>query len=139
MDAHRMLRLLVPVCGLSLLLPGCLSAPPENEVTWGIKAATGQLTQTTPREWQAVAEVIDEALPAVDVTLSDAQAQAIVDFVQANDLDSFAEILELIERAKNDPAVVQQLEIPDSVMEFFEQIEGDGQDIIDQIIARAQP
>jgi len=91
----------------------------ENEVTWGIKAATNQLTSTTPREWQAVAEKVDEMVPEADITLTDDQAEAIVDFVQANDLNSIQEIADLVEQVQADPSTVNDLVIPDSVMELF--------------------
>ncbi|GEM_PF-2410789 len=103
-----------------VVLPGCpQAAPMENEVTWGIKAATNQLTSTTPREWQAVADKVDELVPEADISLTDEQAQAVVDFVQANDLNSVQEIVDLVEQVQADPSTVNDLVIPDSVMELF--------------------
>jgi hypothetical protein len=110
-----------------LFITGCLSAPVENEVTWGIKAATGQLTETTPTEWQAVADQIDGFVPDAEISLTDAEAQAIVDFIQANDLDSIQEVVALVEQAQTDPSSVGDIEIPDSVMNLF------GQDDFEEI------
>jgi len=119
---RRKLPLLVIFSSLALIvLVGCPRvAPPENEVTWAIKAATGHLTQATPREWQAVSEVIDSRIPQVDVTLTDAQAEALTDFIRANDLNTVDEIVQLVEEAQQDPnSVVSELVIPDSVTALF--------------------
>jgi len=107
-------------CAALLSVAGCpQAAPPENAVTWGIKAATGALTDTTSREWQAVAEKIDAQTPQVDVALTDEQAQAIVDFVKANNLDTIQNIRDLVQDAQADPTVLLEIEIPDSVMALF--------------------
>ena len=100
-------------CVLTLFLAGCFAtAPVENEVTWAFKAASGQLSQTTATEWVAVANTISEAVPGVDVTLTEEQAQAIVDFLVANNIDTVDELMALIE---NPGDVV----IPDSVTALF--------------------
>ena len=105
---------------LGALITGCMFAQPaENEVTWAMKAATNQLTNTTPREWQAIVEVIDQAVPEADLTLTDEQAQAIVDFIQANDLNSIQEIVDLVQQVQEDPSLIDELVIPDSVLELF--------------------
>lgn len=107
------------VLGLAVLLSatGCLSVvQPENEVTWAVKAAMGNLTATTVTEWQAVAETIDEAVPEVEVLLTDAQAQAILDFIRLNEIDTLADIQAIIEQALSDPASIQ---LPDGFLELF--------------------
>ncbi|MEP0845268.1 MAG: hypothetical protein HRF50_00445 [Phycisphaerae bacterium] len=110
------------LCASSLaaltFLVGCPTAPAENVITLGIKAATGQLTTSTPREWQALADRISQASETVDVSLSDAEAGAIVDFVQANDLNTVQEIRDLIQQAREDPSSVDVV-IPDSVYTLF--------------------
>ena len=104
-------------CALSLVATGCLTAAsPENEVTWAVKAAAGTLTEATATEWQAVAEVIDEVVPGVDVTLTDAQAEAIVEFVQDNEIDDLEDVEALVEQAQTDP---ESIEVPDAFLELF--------------------
>lgn len=88
----------------------------ENEVTWAVKAMTDNLTAATATEWQAVAEVIDRAVPEADLTLSDEQAQAIVDFVQENEINSIQDIVDTIEQAQEDPSSIV---IPDSFLALF--------------------
>jgi hypothetical protein len=104
-------------CAVSLVATGCLTAaPPENELTWAVKAAAGNLTQTTVAEWQAVAEVIDEVIPGVDVTLTEAQAEAIVEFVQENEIDDLGDVEEMVEQAQTDP---ESIDVPDAFLELF--------------------
>jgi len=125
------------LCGIAVttLLTGCATAPPENAVTWGIKAGTGQLTQATPIEWQAVAEKIDVRLPNVDVALSDAQAAAVVEFVQLNELDTIDSIVELAEQVQRDPQVAEQIEIPEGMIELFVDVEIDVDVLIADLLA----
>jgi hypothetical protein len=106
-------------CVLLVCATGCPMQQVENEVTWGIKAATGQLTETTPTEWQVVTEKIDAAIPEADITLTDEQAVAIVDFLVENDLNSIDDIAALIER-ESDPATAEGVVIPDSLQELFD-------------------
>ncbi len=116
----RGLVMVAAAAAVCTLITGCMFAQPvENEVTWAMKAATNQLTSTTPREWQAIVEVVDQAVPEADITLTDEQAQAIVDFIQANDLNSIQEIVELVQRVQQDPSLIDELVIPDSVMQLF--------------------
>jgi hypothetical protein len=107
------------VLGGVLLLPvaGCLwSAAPENEVTWAVKAATGNLTAATETEWQAVAEQVDEVVPEVDVALTDAQAEAIVEFVRLNGIRTVQDIWDIIAQALADPGSIV---LPDGFLELF--------------------
>ena len=104
-------------CVLTLFITGCFAtAPVENELTWALKAANGQLSQTTANEWVAVANTISQAVPGVDVSLTEEEAQAIVDFLVANDVDTIDDLVALIEQAQADPG---SIEIPDSVMTLF--------------------
>ncbi len=120
MDARSIPKLVVVSCPILLLTVGCPSvAPLENAFTWSVKAATGRLTETTPREWQAVVERVDEHTPQLDVSLTDEQAGAIVDFLQVNDLDSIGDIVSLVERVQSNPDSLESVEIPDSVFDLF--------------------
>lgn len=127
MDVGGSSRLIGLSCLLLLLMTGCPrpAATVENAVTWGVKAATGQLRQTTPREWQAVAEKIDERTPAADVSLTDEQAEAIVLFVQSAGLDTVSEVVGFLEDALNDPTILTQYEISDCMIDLFDDIDVD--------------
>ena len=139
MDARSLLRLAAAGCAVLLFTTGCLSyAPPENAVTWGVKAATDRLTETTPHEWQAVAEKIDQHTPEVDVCLTDEQAEAIVEFVQVNELDSIQDIVELVERAQSDLSTIEEIEIPQSVMDLFGNAEIDFEGALADVLGGAQ-
>lgn len=135
MDARSFSGPVLLSCAL-LLVTGCpRTAPPENAVTWGVKATRGQLTTATPTEWQAIAEKIDARTPEVDVSLSDAQAAAIVEFVQVNDLDSIEEITDFVEGAQSDPSEFEEVVIPDSVMELF--ADGDFESFTDAFLSES--
>jgi hypothetical protein len=135
MDARSLSKLAMLGSAVLLFTTGCpRSAPLENALTWAIKAATGRLTEATPREWQAVVEKIDQRTPATDIYLTDEQAVAIVEFVQANELNSIPQIVDLVRRAINDPSVVQEIEIPDSVMDLFGGDEFDFEGAVDDLL-----
>lgn len=119
MDARYVMRFGLLGLMVTLLATGCPSIQPENAITWGMKAATNQLTQTTPREWQAIAEKINQAVPESEIVLSDEEAAAVVDFVVANDFDSIQEIVQAVEDVQNDPNLINDFVIPDSVMDLF--------------------
>ncbi len=116
MRTSSLLNLAVLGCAGLLFVGGCFVASPENEVTWAVKATTGNLTDASATEWQAVAAKIDEVVPEVNLALSDAQAQAVVTFVQANNIDSLQSIQEKIAEAQADPSSVV---IPDGFLELF--------------------
>lgn len=108
---------------------GCLFAPvvPERTSNQGggtILTATGkvfegQMTQLTPDEVQMVVDQINDLSPQVDLTLDDDQAQAIVDFLAQNGINSFDDFQNL------DPATVQP---PQGATQLFENFSllGDG-------------
>jgi hypothetical protein len=134
MDARSFLKLVVLSGPVLMLVVGCFNVvPPENAVTWGLKAVTGRLTEATPTEWQALAVKVDERTPTVDVSLTGEQAEAIVDFVQANELDSIQDIIELVEQAANDPNSISDIEIPESMITLFGDV--DFASISDEILA----
>jgi hypothetical protein len=110
------LNLAVLGCVGLLFVGGCFVAAPENEITWAVKATTGNLAEATPTEWQAVAAKINEVVPEVDVALSDAQAEAVVTFVQQNNITGVQGIQEKIAEAQADPSSVV---IPDGFFELF--------------------
>lgn len=100
---------------------GCLFAPvvPERTSNQGggtILSATGKMvggrmTQLTPDEVQIVADQINDLNPQVNLTLDDDQAQAIVDFLAQNGINSFDDFQNL------EPGAVQP---PQGVAPLFE-------------------
>ena len=134
MNIRSFLRHAVLSCAVLALLTGCPRvAPPENAVTWGVKATTGRLTQTTTTEWQAVAERIDNRTPERDISLDDAQAQAIVDFIETNDLNSIQAIIDLVRDAQNDPSVAEEITIPESVTDLFGDVDIDFESLVTEL------
>lgn len=106
---------------VTLAIAGCpQQASQGNILTFGVKAAQGNLTQTTATEWQAVANTVSNRSADIDVSLTDEQGQAIVDFLVANDLDSIQEIVDLVEQVQADPDSANQIVIPDSLMNLFD-------------------
>ncbi len=100
---------------------GCLFAPvvPERTSNQGggsMLTATGkvfggQMTQLTADEVQIVTDQINDLNPQVDLTLDDDQAQAIVDFLAQNGINSFDDFQNL------DPGTAQ---LPQGAAELFE-------------------
>jgi hypothetical protein len=100
---------------------GCLLAPvvPERTSNQGggtILTATGkvldgQMTQLTADEVQIVMDQISDLDPQLDLTLDDDQAQAIVDFLAANGIDSLDDFQDLT------PGTIQ---LPQGVAQLFE-------------------
>jgi hypothetical protein len=134
MDARSVLKLVAFSGPVLMLVAGCFNiAPLENAVTWALKAATGRLTETTPTEWQALAGKVDERTPNLDVSLTYEQAEAIVDFVQANQLDSIQDIIELVAQVTNDPNSISDIEIPESMMTLFG--DANSRSVTDEILA----
>ena len=108
---------------------GCLFGPmvPERTNNQGggtLLTATGkvlggQMTQLTADEVQIVTDQLNDLNPQVDLTLDDDQAQAIVDFLAQNGINSFDDFQNL------DPGSVLP---PQGAAELFENFSllGDG-------------
>lgn len=112
----------VGLCGalLASMIAGCPQREPvENAVTFGLKAAQGRLTETTPNEWIAVAEKVDARIPEADIELTEEQAQAGIDFLEANDLNTIQEVVQLVGDVQADPTLIEELEVPESLLEIF--------------------
>jgi hypothetical protein len=84
------------------------------------KVAAGQMTQLTADEIQILADTANNLNPAVDLTLSDDQAQVIVDFLVANGLNTPDDFLNL------DPSSVQIPEGAEQLIGSMGQFGGDG-------------
>lgn len=120
MHMHRLTLVLASVATIGIA--GCpqQASSGGNILTFGVKAAQGALTQTTPTEWQAVANTVSQRSADIDVSLTDDQAQAVVDFLVANELNSIQEIVDLIAQVEADPDSADQIVIPDSLMDLFD-------------------
>ena len=110
-------------CAVMIVIAGCpQQASQGNILTFGIKAARGTLTQATATEWQTVANTVSSRVADINVSLTDEQAQAIVDFLVENDLNTIQAITDLVAQFQADPNSINQIVIPDSLMDLF----GDG-------------
>jgi hypothetical protein len=125
MDGLRFRVLLCVSAALTATLAGCVfpAAPARtsnqgggNLLTLGLKATQGQLTTTTADEWQILFDTVSEANANLDIELSDDQAEAVVDFLGENNLDSFQDIEDLVTRVEQDPSLIDEIVIPDSLM-----------------------
>lgn len=91
-----------------LAMVGCASvAPPE--VSGGTKVLMGRMTSLTSTEVQAMASV-------ANITLTDAQAQAIVQFLVDNNINSLNDAEALITKWQTDPLSVK---LPDGFLQLF--------------------
>ncbi|MBN2446125.1 MAG: hypothetical protein JXO22_05345 [Phycisphaerae bacterium] len=125
--------------GLVLGLNGCVLpfAGPErltnqgggDLLTAGAKIATNQLTSLTADEVQIIGDFINPQLPNVDLTLTDDEAAAIVEFLQVNNLNSLIETQQKISEAIAVAAVGGDastvLIIPEGLTSLIERIGGD--------------
>lgn len=137
----RFYRVLISglVVGLMPLATGCgLFGPPTrttdggggNLVTAGAKVLGGQLTALTQDEVQLLSDQIRQAAINAGLPpppeLTNEQADAYLDFLNANNLSSFDAILKFTQDAIADPSIVV---IPQSVLDAFtgtEIVIGDG-------------
>ena len=121
MNANKAAALGLTACLVLTGTLGCLFGPmvPERTSNQGggtILTATGkvlegQMTQLTADEVQIVTDQLNDLNPQVDLTLDDDQAQAIVDFLAQNGINSFDDFQNL------DPGTVQP---PQGAAELFE-------------------
>lgn len=114
-----MLGLIATGCFCCVSFPGCVMPQIENEITWGIKAAQQRLTETTVKEWQALAEKIDAAVAEMDISLTEEQAQAIIDFLKHYNLNGVDDILAFIDDVENGVIEIEEIEIPQSLLDLF--------------------
>lgn len=119
MSSVRMFGLIATGCLCWVSFTGCVMPPVENEVTWAIKAAQQRLTETTVKEWQALAEKIDAAVAEMDISLTEEQAQAIIDFLKQYNLNGVDDILAFIDDVESGAIEVEDIEIPQSLLDLF--------------------
>ncbi len=106
---HRLCALFAAMLGVGLT--GCFG---ESIVSAGAKVASGQIASLTAGEIiilnQTAADLITSMDPtASPPTLTTGQAQALSDFLTANDLNTLEDIEALTEAAESDPDSIQGL------------------------------
>jgi len=126
-----------------LLLTGCLvPAGPDrtnnqgggNVITAGLKVANQQLAQLTPDEVQVIGDWITAQQEVVNLTLTEDEADALVQFLKQNNLNSRADVEALIAAveaaidAGQDPADV--VVIPDGLLALIARIGAEHRDLI---------
>lgn len=117
--------LLAVVATLGLTqLAGCPVGDPRtgnqgggSVISAALKLANGTLTSLTPDEIQLVTDLVSDLNPDIDVVINDDQAEAAVDFLVANNVNSIEDIQALIAQAENDP---NSLTIPASIEALIE-------------------
>jgi hypothetical protein len=117
-----MRKLITAVVGTSWLMGGCLlpafDSRTSNQgggtiVTAVNKVTSQQLARLTADELQILADAFSELSPDVNITLTDEQAQAAVDFLVTNEVNSFADV----ETLANDPDAA---EVPESLQAIID-------------------
>lgn len=100
-------------------LSGCMTAGEGNVITAGVKIASGQMTTLTPHEIQVLATTAQDLVPEApqNISLTDAQASAVVDFLVLNEVNTLDELAMLIEQAEDDP---DSIEIPEGAIQLFD-------------------
>lgn len=82
-------------------------------ITAGAKVALGTMSSLTPRELELLIDAANQSNAyGVNIQMDDTQAIAAVEFLQANNLDTIAEIENAISQAESKPDSVV---IPDGV------------------------
>lgn len=89
-----------------------------NIITAGAKVAGGNIASLTPDEVQVLADKVSSSRTNLNIPeLTDEQAEAAVDFLVANNINSIQDVQDLIQQVEDDP---ESLEIPDSVQELLD-------------------
>lgn len=86
-------------------------------ITAGAKIASGALGNLNPDEIQILSDTAAQSPSVPDVEMTDEEAQAVVDFLDANSVNTVADLRGLIEAASEDPSAIV---IPDSVRNLFD-------------------
>lgn len=123
MSRARTLAALLGLAGL-MSLGGCPSTDPRlsnqgggSIVSAGSKVASGKISSLTPDEVQILTDAAEQADPgALSTQVDDAQAQAAVDFLKANNLNTVEQIQAFVAQAEANPASVV---IPPSVLSLI--------------------
>lgn len=129
MLAVRKVVLGVLSASVLLSIAGCPVAATESRtnnqgggslITAGAKILGQNMSTLTADEIQILADKAAEFAPAdkqEQLTLSDEQAAAVTDFIDANGVDSVSDLEALIQQAEDDPGSIV---IPESVLDLIE-------------------
>lgn len=131
MNLSRKTMSLVVAISASTLIAGCPTATLDRTanqgggsvITAGAKIASGKIGSLTPDELQLMHDKAIQLNPelAAAPELTDEQAAAAVEFLDANGLDTLDDVVELIEDASENPDTIV---IPESVQAVLEGIVG---------------
>jgi len=111
---HTSVILTMTVCLMLATSPGC--APPSPEATGLAKLASGNMSDMTADEIQAVAERLAGA------SLTDEQAQAVAELLDEYDINTPSDIETFIEQAEQGLIPVDQEDL-DALREVFENMD----------------
>lgn len=113
------------VCGgLSVLSLGgcpqgdtCDSANPVVLLQAATKFANCGMQDLTSCEIRVLVATVSELSPDVNIVINEEEAQAVVDFIKANDLNCLADVEDIVNRAQSDP---DSIEVPESLKQLIE-------------------
>lgn len=111
---HVSATLTVTVCLVLATCPAC--APPSPEVTGLAKLASGNMSDLTAEEIQAVAERL------AGTSLTDEQAEALAELLDKYDIDSPSDIEAFIEQAEQGLIPITQEDL-DALRDMFENMD----------------
>jgi len=111
---HVSATFILTVCLVLAASPGC--APPSPEVTGLAKLASGNMSDMTADEIQALAERLAGA------SLTDEQAQAVAELLDEYDINSPSDIETFIEQAEQGLIPVDQEDL-DALRDMFENMD----------------
>ena len=111
--SHLFIRAFI-VVGITVGATGCLPPQVNDLINGGLKLANGQIGALTAGELKAVSDTVlgvvgGQTGQTLD-PLSLEQAQALVNFLRVNGINTFDELSALVERAEGDPSVIQGLD-----------------------------
>jgi hypothetical protein len=102
------------VVGLTVGVSGCFPSTLGDLMGAGIKILNGQISTLTAGEVKALNAVaigvINENTGSNLQPITDAQAQAVADFLQANNLNTPEDFQQLADTAEQDPSSIQGLD-----------------------------
>lgn len=81
------------------------------------KFTSNNMTNLTPDEIQIVTDTVSDLSPQVEILVGDEEAQAAVDFLVANNLNSVQDVAALVEEAGDNPDAVV---IPESLQQLID-------------------
>lgn len=102
---NKLALLLMTVGFAGLLTGGCPVSPPP-EITGLAKVANNQLSQLTSTEVSALVDAASALDSSIDISLTESESQAVVDFLSANSINSPSDLESTITDAFEDPGSI---------------------------------